>query len=195
MKFVIATHNAHKVQEFRRILAPLGIEAVTAEISEPVEDGDSFMANARIKAENACRETGLPAVADDSGICVDVLNGRPGIFSARYGGARLDDRGRLDHLLEEMRGVPDGKRQAHFTSAICCVFPSGDRIEAEDSCFGTLAHEAQGSGGFGYDPIFMQDGVSFGTLAPEEKDKRSHRGKSLRAFAAKLNDYLNQIKR
>ena len=192
MKLVIATHNAHKVEEFQRILAPLGVEVITAEISEPIEDGETFAANAKIKAESACRETGLPAVADDSGICVDALNGKPGIYSARYGGEGLDDVGRLKLLLQEMKDVPENERQAHFTSAICCVFPNGDNLEAEGKCFGTIAFAAQGNGGFGYDPIFMQGDCSFGALSPAEKDERSHRGKALRSFAAQLKDYINQ---
>ncbi|WP_099205760.1 RdgB/HAM1 family non-canonical purine NTP pyrophosphatase [Scatolibacter rhodanostii] len=195
MKLVIATHNQHKVEEFQRILAPLGVEIVTADISEPIEDGITFAENAKIKAESACKETSMPAVADDSGICVDALDGAPGVYSARYGGEGLDDVGRLELLLANMEDVPAENRQAHFTSAICCVFPNGDVIEAEGKCFGTIAHEADGEGGFGYDPIFMQEGLSFGRLSPAEKDKRSHRGKSLREFAVKLNDYLNQEQR
>lgn len=192
MKLLIATHNAHKIEEFKRILSPLGVEVITAELTEPVEDGKTFAENAYIKAQSACQETGLPAVADDSGICVDALDGAPGIYSARYGGEGLDDVGRLQLLLREMKEIPDEKRQANFTCAICCVFPNGDKIEAEGKCFGTLAHEPQGEGGFGYDPIFMQEGQSFGSLSAAEKDKRSHRGKALRDFAAKLTDYINQ---
>lgn len=190
MKVLIATHNAHKIEEFSRILSPLGVEVITAEISEPVEDGMTFAENAKIKAESACKETGLPAVADDSGICVDALGGKPGIHSARYGGDGLDDKGRLNLLLEEMKSVPSGERGAHFASAICCVFPNGDVINAEGKCFGKIAFEEDGDGGFGYDPIFMQDGMSFGKLSPKEKDERSHRGKALREFAEKLNKYL-----
>lgn len=193
MKLLIATHNAHKITEFTRILAPLGIEIVTAELTEPEETGKTFAENAFIKAASACKETGLPAVADDSGICVDALGGAPGIYSARYGGEGLDDRGRLKKLLADMKDVPDEKRGAHFTSAICCVFPGGDRVDAEGKCFGTLAREAVGEGGFGYDPIFLQDGISFGELPPDEKDKRSHRGKSLREFAVKLAAYLDKM--
>lgn len=192
MKLLIATHNTHKIEEFKRILSPLGVEVITAELTEPVEDGKTFAENAYIKAQSACQETGLPAVADDSGICVDALDGAPGIYSARYGGEGLDDVGRLQLLLREMKEIPDEKRQANFTCAICCVFPNGDKIEAEGKCFGTLAHEPQGEGGFGYDPIFMQEGQSFGSLSAAEKDKRSHRGKALRDFAAKLTDYINQ---
>lgn len=192
MELLISTHNAHKIEEFSRILEPLGVKVITADISEPIEDGTTFAENAKIKAESACKETGLPAVADDSGICVHALDGKPGIHSARYGGDGLDDKGRLNLLLEEMKNVPIGERQAYFASAICCVFPNGDIIQAEGKCFGEIAFEADGEGGFGYDPIFMQDGKSFGKLSPKEKDERSHRGKALRKFAEKLNKYLEE---
>lgn len=189
---MIATHNAHKVTEFQRILAPLGVEIVTADISEPEEDGESFAANARIKAQAACRETGLPAVADDSGLCVDALGGAPGIYSARYGGEGLDDQGRVDLLLKELADVPEVKRGAHFTSAICCVFPDGEELTAIGHCFGSIDVAARGENGFGYDPVFLQNGESFGELCGEEKDRRSHRGQALRQFAEILQDYLKR---
>lgn len=193
MKFVIATHNTHKVKEFSRILAPMGIEIVTANLSEPEETGTTFMENAFLKAQAAFEETGLPAIADDSGICVDALGGGPGVYSARYGTPELDDAGRVQLLLKEMAQVKDGDRGAHFTSAIACILPNGDRIQAEGHCYGTIGFTPQGDGGFGYDPVFMQDGVSFGTLPSEEKDARSHRGQALRLFAQKLKDYFNRI--
>lgn len=190
MKLIIATHNTHKITEFQRVLEPLGIEAVTAALTEVDETGKTFMENAFIKAESAMKETGWPAVADDSGICVDALEGAPGIYSARYGTPELSDRGRLELLLHEMQEVPDGKRQAHFACAICAVFPNGDTIKAEGECHGTIAHESMGDGGFGYDPIFMQDGSCFGEISAEEKDERSHRGIALRLFAEKLQEYI-----
>lgn len=190
MKLIIATHNEHKIKEFRRMLEPLQIEIVTAALTEADETGKTFMENAFIKAESAMRETGLPAVADDSGICVDALGGAPGIYSARYGTPDLDDEGRLRLLLHEMREVPDGRRQAHFACAICAVFPNGDTVKAEGKCQGVIAYESMGDGGFGYDPIFMQDGHCFGELSAAEKDKRSHRGTALRLFAEKLREYI-----
>lgn len=190
MELVIATHNLHKVKEFERILKPLNIKVITADISEPEETGKTFMENAFIKAEAACKETGLPAVADDSGICVDALDGAPGIYSARYGGDLLDDRGRVRLLLFEMEHIPKEARGAHFTSAICCVFPDGSKLEAEGRCYGEIGYSMDGDEGFGYDPIFLQDGVSFGKLSGEEKDKRSHRGKSLKLFAEKLSEHI-----
>ena len=193
MKLIIATHNAHKIQEFQRILKPLAVEVSTAEISEAEENGSTFMENARIKAACACAETGLPAVADDSGICVDALHGNPGIYSARYGGDGLDDKGRVQLLLSELKGLPKEKRGAHFTSAICCVFPNGDEIQAEGRCYGEISEAPVGENGFGYDPVFIQDGLCFGEISDEEKDRRSHRGQALRLFADKLKEYLHEV--
>ena len=167
MKFVIATHNQGKVVEFKRMLEPMGIEVVTAHLSEPEETGKTFMENAFIKAEAACKETGLPAVADDSGLCVDYLDGAPGIYSARFaqpGKRRLT-------VLEKLQGVPVEQRGAHFVSAVCCVFPNGDKIEAEGKCFGTIAFDSRWENGFGYDSIFEQEGRTFGEMTDEEKDE------------------------
>lgn len=188
MKFVIATHNKGKLIEFRRLLEPMGIEAVTMDISEPEETGTTFAENAYLKAAAACKETGLPAVADDSGLCVDYLDGAPGIYSARFaqpGQRRLT-------VLKRLEGVPAEQRGAHFVSAVCCVFPNGDRVEAEGKCFGRIAFESRGENGFGYDSIFEQDGVTFGELSAEEKDARSHRGHAFAAFERKLRAYLGQ---
>lgn len=188
MKFVIATHNKGKLVEFQRLLEPMGIEAVTMEISEPEETGTTFRENAYVKAEAACRETGLPAVADDSGLCVDYLDGAPGVYSARFaqpGKRRLT-------ILEKLQGVPVEQRGAHFVSAVCCVFPNGDRVEAEGKCFGSIAFESRGENGFGYDSIFEQEGVTFGELTAEEKDARSHRGHAFAAFEKKLREYLGR---
>lgn len=186
MKYVIATHNKGKLVEFQRLLEPMGIEAVTMDISEPEETGKTFAENAFIKAQAACKETGLPAVADDSGLCVDYLDGAPGIYSARFaepGKRRLT-------VLEKLKGVPEEKRGAHFVSAVCCVFPNGDRIEAEGKCFGKIAFESRGENGFGYDSIFQQGDVTFGELSAEEKDARSHRGHAFAEFEKKLREYL-----
>ena len=191
MKFVIATHNQGKIVEFRRMLEPMGIEVVMAELSEPEETGKTFGENAYIKAESACRETGLPAVADDSGLCVDYLDGAPGIYSARFaepGKRRLT-------VLEKLHGVPEEQRGAHFVSAVCCVFPNGDRIDAEGKCFGAIAQEARGENGFGYDSIFVQDGRTFGEMSDQEKDARSHRGKAFEEFERKLKEYLEGLEK
>jgi len=191
MKFVIATHNQGKIVEFRRMLEPMGIEVVMAELSEPEETGKTFGENAYIKAESACRETGLPAVADDSGLCVDYLDGAPGIYSARFaepGKRRLT-------VLEKLHGVPEEQRGAHFVSAVCCVFPNGDRIDAEGKCFGAIAQESRGENGFGYDSIFVQDGRTFGEMSDQEKDARSHRGKAFEEFERKLKEYLKGLEK
>lgn len=187
MKFVIATHNKGKIVEFKRILEPMGIEVVMAELSEVEETGTTFAENAFIKAEAACKETGLPAVADDSGLCVDFLDGAPGIYSARF----AEPGKRRITLLEKLKDVPKEQRGAHFTSAVCCVFPNGDKIEAEGKCYGTIAFESRGENGFGYDSIFEQDGITFGELDEGEKDKRSHRGFAFKEFEKKLAEYLN----
>lgn len=188
MKFVIATHNPGKVVEFKRILEPMGIEVVMAELSEPEETGKTFGENAFIKARAACEETGLPAVADDSGLCVDFLDGAPGIYSARFaepGKRRLT-------VLEKLKDVPVEKRGAHFVSAVCAVFPNGDRIDAEGKCYGAIAFESRGENGFGYDSIFEQEGRTFGEMSNEEKDARSHRGFAFQEFEQKLRQYLEE---
>ena len=191
MKFVIATHNQGKIVEFRRMLEPMGIEVVMAELSEPEETGKTFGENAYIKAESACRETGLPAVADDSGLCVDYLDGAPGIYSARF----ADPGKRRLTVLEKLHGVPEEQRGAHFVSAVCCVFPNGDRIDAEGKCFGAIAQESRGENGFGYDSIFVQDGRTFGEMSDQEKDARSHRGKAFEEFERKLKEYLEGLEK
>ena len=188
MKYVIATHNKGKLVEFQRLLEPMGIEAVTMDISEPDETGRTFAENAFIKAEAAFKETGLPAVADDSGLCVDYLGGAPGIYSARFaepGKRRLT-------VLEKLKGVSEEQRGAHFVSSVCCVFPNGDKIEAEGKCFGRIAFESRGENGFGYDSIFQQGDVTFGELSAEEKDQRSHRGHAFAEFEKKLREYLSE---
>ena len=133
---------------------------------------------------------GLPAVADDSGLCVDALNGGPGVYSARFGGEGLDDKGRYTLLLEMLRGQTD--RAAHFHTSIVCAFPNGDELVCEGECPGTIAFAPMGEGGFGYDPVFFVPELrkTFGQLTAEEKASVSHRGKALRAFAAALDDYL-----
>ncbi len=194
MKFVLASRNAHKLEEMRSILAGHGIEAVSEEAAgaavEVEETGATFAENALLKARAVMEKSGLPAIADDSGLCVDALNGAPGVYSARYGGPELDDAGRYRLLLQALRGQTD--RTAHFTSAIACVFPNGDLIEAEGVCPGTIAFAPQGTGGFGYDPIFFlpQLRKTYAQLTPEEKAAVSHRGRALAVFEEKLRAYL-----
>ena len=194
MKFVIATHNKHKLQELQRILEPLGIEAVTADLTEAEETGTTFRENAFLKADLACRETGMPAVADDSGLQVDALNGAPGVFSARYGGEGATDQQKYEKLLDEMRDIPREKRTARFVSAVCCVFPDGRRIDVEGTCEGSIAFSPSGNGGFGYDPIFLVGERSYAEMSASEKDAISHRGKALEMLAQELKKFLQEDK-
>jgi len=186
MRVVLATHNAHKVAELRRILGPAldGLELVAYDGPEPVEDGDSFEANALIKARAASAHTGLPALADDSGICVDALNGAPGIHSARYAGTR-NDADNLELLLTNLEGVDD--RAAQFACAAAFVVPvaAAPREFVELALWpGTIATERSGTEGFGYDPIFRPGGQN-GTaadLTSDQKDALSHRTQAFGAI-------------
>lgn len=196
MKYVIATHNAHKLIELKRILEPLGIEAVTdrdlgLELPEVEETGTTFAENAHLKAASACEFTGLPAIADDSGLVVDALDGRPGVYSARYGGEEATDDDRNVLLLGEMKDVPKGQRSARFISAVCCVFPNGDVIRTEGAFEGEIAYAPAGGNGFGYDPIFLVGDRTSAEMSPAEKDAVSHRGKALAVFSKELQIYLN----
>ncbi len=197
MKFIIATNNQQKLIELERILTPLGINAVSPKqegisLDDVEENGSTFKENSYIKANAACEKTNLPAIADDSGICVDALDGAPGIFSARFGGEDADDKDKNNIILNKLSDVPIEKRGAHYTCAVTCVFPNGDTIQVEGKCFGKIAFEPDGDGGFGYDPIFLYNGVSFGNFSSEEKDKVSHRGNALRLFKAELIKYLEE---
>ncbi len=196
MKYVIATHNAHKLIELKRILEPLGIEAVTdrdlgLELPEVDETGTTFAENAYLKAASACEFTGLPAIADDSGLVVDALDGRPGVYSARYGGEEATDDDRNVLLLGEMENVPKGQRSARFISAVCCVFPNGDVLRSEGAFEGEIAYAPAGENGFGYDPIFLVGDRTSAEMTPAEKDAVSHRGKALAIFSKELQTYLN----
>ena len=196
MKFVLATHNPGKLKEMSAILKELGITVVSPGelgISAEVEEtGTTFAENAMLKAKAVCRAAELPAIADDSGLCVDALNGGPGVYSARYGGEGLDDRGRYTLLLNTMRGMPS--RTAHFACAIACAFPNGDTLTAEGRCDGTIAYAPMGTGGFGYDPEFFVPELkkTFGQLTAEEKSALSHRGRALKNFAQALATYLKK---
>lgn len=197
MRFLIATHNVKKRDELSRILKPLGIDAVIAsdigiEITDAEETGTTFAENARIKAESGCRETGLPCIADDSGLCVDALDGRPGVYTARYaGGHDTPFSHKIATLLDEMKDVPDEKRTARFVSSVCCIFPDGRELCVEGTCEGKIGYKAVGDGGFGFDPVFCVGERSFAQFTAEEKDAVSHRGNSLRLLAEKLPDYLD----
>ena len=185
MKIIIATHNKHKLQEMSRILSPMGYEVVTdrdlgIELTDAEENGETFLDNARIKAESGCRESGLPCIADDSGLCVDALDGAPGVFSARYSGIHGDDDGNNRKLLSELEGIPTEKRTAHFACAICVSFPDGSEVTATGKCEGYIGYEKKGTNGFGYDPLFMVGDRSLAQMTAEEKDAISHRGNALK---------------
>ena len=196
MRFVLATHNPGKLREMGEILKDFGIEVVSPKdlgITVDVEEtGSTFAENAMLKAKAICKAADLPAIADDSGLCVDALNGAPGVYSARYGGEGLDDRGRYMLLLSSLRGAPT--RAAHFACAVACAFPNGDTLTADGRCDGSIAYAPLGEVGFGYDPVFLLPGTgkTFGQLTQEEKSAVSHRGRALREFSEKLETYLKK---
>jgi XTP/dITP diphosphohydrolase len=190
MKLVLATKNSGKVIEFRRILSELGAENLEVvglnafpEIGEIEETGKTFEENSLLKARTICEITGLPALADDSGICVDALNGAPGLYSARYSGK--GDAANNQKLLEELKEVPYEDRTAYFICVAAFVRPDGFEKVEEGRFYGKIMREVVGSGGFGYDPLFQPDGLdcSSAQLSAEEKDAISHRGKAMRAIA------------
>jgi XTP/dITP diphosphohydrolase len=197
-RVVLATRNAGKIVELRRILTEsgvpvdlVGLEAFPA-IEDVAETGLTFAENALLKAHAVASASGLPAIADDSGLCVDALNGMPGIFSARWSGSHGDDKANLDLLLAQVSDVPDGRRQAHFACTAALALPSGKERVVEGAMHGFLIREPRGTNGFGYDPIFVPDGESRTTaeMSPAEKDAISHRGKAFRALASVLSEAL-----
>lgn len=195
MDFILATNNMKKLAEMQRILSPLGINVVTAKmlgitLEEVEEDGETFEDNAKIKARAACKATNMPAIADDSGLCVDYLNGAPGVYSARFAGEHGNDEKNNDLLLEKLEGVPMQKRTAHYVCAICCAFPDGKEIVVRGECNGNIGFERDGNEGFGYDPLFIVNGKTFGRYTAEDKDKISHRGKALRLLTEELEKIL-----
>ena len=195
MDFILATNNMKKLAEMQRILSPLGINVVTAkmlgkQLEDVEEDGKTFEDNAKLKARAACKEMNMPAIADDSGLCVDYLDGAPGIFSARFAGEHGNDEKNNDLLLEKLDGVPLEKRTAHYVCAICCTFPDGREIVVRGECNGVIGFERDGHEGFGYDPLFVVDGKAFGRYTAEEKDKISHRGNALRLLTKELEKII-----
>lgn len=193
MKYLLATHNKKKCAEMQRILSPLGIEVYTAEmlgieITDAEETGVTFAENAKIKAVSGCNESGYPCIADDSGLCVDALGGAPGVYSARYSGGHGDDEANNDKLLANLEGIEDEKRTAYYACAICVAYPDGKLIELEGRCNGKIGYERIGTGGFGYDPLFLVGQKSMAELTAEEKDAISHRGTALRELVKVLKD-------
>lgn len=194
--FLIATHNMKKRDELYRILSPLGIDVKTAEqagveLTDIDENGETFYENALLKAQSGCRESGMPCVADDSGLAVDYLAGAPGVYSARFSGEHGNDEKNNEKLLKLLKDVPQEERTARFVSVVCCVFPNGDVISARGECKGYIGFEGRGERGFGYDPIFMIGKKSMAELTDEEKDEISHRGNALRIISEKLKDYIS----
>ena len=185
MRLVLATRNEHKVREFAQLMAPHAVAELPPEVELPPETGTTFAENALIKARAAAFATGETAFADDSGIVAEALDGRPGVYSARYAGEHATDQENLDKLLAE---APAGSRVA-YVCAIAYVEPQGEELVVEARCEGTLAAEPRGSGGFGYDPAFVPDehpDRTMAELAPEEKAAISHRGKAARALRERL---------
>lgn len=201
-RLVLATHNDHKVGELRAILLAAGtvpgllpdevVGAARFTDVQPVEDGVTFEANALIKARALAAESGLPAVADDSGLAVDVLGGAPGIFSARWAGRHGDDRANLDLLLAQLGDIAPEHRRARFVCAAALVTPEGVEHVVRGELVGTLLTVPRGDGGFGYDPILQPEGYdrSCAELSPEEKNAISHRGQAFRALAPTIADVL-----
>jgi XTP/dITP diphosphohydrolase len=194
-RIVLATHNPHKVEEFGHIVAATrpDVEVIGYDGPEPVEDGVTFAQNALIKARAAAAHTGLHAVADDSGICVDVLGGAPGVFSAYWAGHRKDAVANLELLLDQLSDIADEHRAAQFVSTIALVIPGGDEHVVEGVWPGRLASAPAGEGGFGYDPVFIPDGQdgtprTVAEWSPAEKNTASHRARAFAALAPLLRE-------
>ena len=213
MLFLLASQNKHKRTEFSRILAPLGIEIKTAGelglLDPDVEEtGNTFEENALLKARTGCMRAGIPTLADDSGLCVDALDGAPGLYSARWSsddGENGDDEDNNDKLLRLLKDVPDEQRTAHYVAAVAAVFPDGREFVTRGECYGRIAHERHGNGGFGYDPLFLISTAgtesneqaaegeflrTFGEVPPAEKDAQSHRARGLEKMYEILKEEL-----
>ncbi len=203
LELLLATRNKGKVEEFQRILesiAPGEIELVGLdafpEAKDVDETGDTFQANALLKAIQMCEATGLPAIADDSGICIDALDGDPGIYSARWSGQHGNDQANNEKVLSQLIGVPTEARGAHFICVAALALPDG-RTHIEEGRFeGQILNSPMGENGFGYDPIFKPEGfeISSAQMSPEQKDSMSHRGKALRAMAPRAIELLNSLR-
>ena len=195
MKMVLASKNPHKLTEMSAILSQLGIEVVLeSDVGVDVdveETGTTFEENAALKARAVMEASGLPAIADDSGLCVTALGDGPGVYSARYGGEGLTDQDRYGLVLKGLSGQLD--RSAKFVSAICCAFPGGDMVTARGECPGLIAYAPMGEDGFGYDPVFLvpEKKKTFAQMTAQEKNAISHRGVALQKFKVELEKYLN----
>lgn len=196
IKLILASNNAHKIREFRELVEGMDVELLSQREAgyelDVEETGTTFEANAYLKAKAVTDAAGCAAVSDDSGLEVDFLDGRPGVYSARYGGGHdVSDEDKNAYLLREMGGTD--MRTARYVCAICCTLPDGHIIECRGECEGEMLFAPRGNGGFGYDPIFRPEGYdrSMAELTPEEKNAISHRGKAMREFMGKLKEYLN----
>lgn len=194
MKIVLASNNGNKLRELGELLADMDVELVSQRDAgcnfEVDETGETFEENAFLKAAAVTRATGLPAVADDSGLVVDALGGAPGVYSARFTGNHGDsDADRYMYLLRKLEN--EEQRTARFVSCICCTFPNGDVLRSRGECEGTIAFGPEGQNGFGYDPVFIPEGgtLTMGEMSAEEKNAISHRGRALRIFKEELREY------
>ena len=209
MEWIAATNNAHKLAEMRRILERMGHTVLSQREAgvhlEPEEDGETFEANAVIKAEAICRACGMPTVADDSGLCVDALGGAPGVYSARYAGVHGDDGANNKKLLRELQGIVPAQRGARFVSAVCVCLPGGAHRVYLGECPGAIGFEELGTNGFGYDPLFIPSEIGVGAacvpntenrtyaqLSADEKDAISHRARALAKLEEDLPRFLAQ---
>lgn len=193
MQVFIATKNHNKLKELERILKPMGFEVLSEnDLEKPLpeveETGTTYEENALLKAHSGFEVTGLMTVADDSGLSVDILDGAPGLYSARYSGTGATYASNNEKLLAALKDVPHEKRTATFVSAIACVFPDGREFTVRGECKGYVAEMCSGEGGFGYDPLFVCEAGCYAEMTPEEKDRVSHRGNALRAFKAELEN-------
>ena len=187
-RVVAATSNKGKLKEFARILAPFGIEVIAppqGTLDDIIENGKTFEENALIKAQTIFQKTGLSVLADDSGLCVDALNGRPGVLSARYLGEDTPYPKKIEGLLKELDGIPENRRTARFVCAIAFITPKESHVFTE-VCEGVIGHQSKGTNGFGYDPVFYVGSQSFGEMTHDQKDAISHRGKALQALCRYL---------
>lgn len=202
VRLLLATRNEHKIAELRRILAENDVAADVVDLSafpelpDVVESGITFAENALLKARAMADATGLPTIADDSGLCVDVLGGSPGVFSARWSGRHGDDLANLNLLLAQVGDVPDRHLGAHFTCAVALVLPGGTQRVVEGEMPGRLSREPLGENGFGYDPIFVPEGLdrTSAQLGNAEKDAISHRGQALRRLVGVLTEVLPAVR-
>jgi len=194
MSFIVATQNKGKLKEIRRVMQSVGIEVEGMDhysgLVPAIEDGETFAANAQKKAQAIVEQTGKPCLADDSGLAVEALHGRPGVYSARYAGEEATDQDNNDLLLKEMAQVPDGQRQAAFCCVMALCFPDGKCLLFEGRLEGKILRAEQGAGGFGYDPLFQvgDSSCSLAEISLDEKNSISHRGQALKQLVDEIND-------